>query len=181
LIKLKVTVPKSKFTEKDLEDGFKQTGKDLAKRVHKTYNELVADWKDDRKREIDVRPEFTESVTRKGGGILVEVKTDSEKYRYVDLGTEAHTITARPENPSGLLRFPRGYTPKTQVRSLSVNASGGKHMSGLWAIAKEVEHPGNKARQFEAPIIEEQKPIVVVDLKKYLKDKIKVETETYDL
>jgi hypothetical protein len=177
LIKLKVTVPKAKF--KNLDKAFTDAGKDLAKRVHKTYDELVADWKDDRKREIDVRPSFDETVRKTTAGVRVEVKTDSKKYRYVDLGTDPHPITAN--NPSGLLKFPRGYTPKTQVRSLSVNSSGGKHMSGPWAMTPEVKHPGNDARQFEAPIIEEQKPLVIIDLKKYIKSELKVETETYGL
>jgi hypothetical protein len=170
-----VKLPKDKIS--NVQGAFKKTGKDLAKRVHKTYDELVSDWKDDGQREIDVRPEFHEKVTLTTGKMIVSVKTDSEKYRYVDLGTEPHTIEPRPDNPTGMLVFPSGYTARTRVRSLQTRG-GGKH--GPLTVTPIVpEHPGNEAREFEVPINKEQTPLVIDDLKKNLSKQIQIETESY--
>lgn len=176
MIKLKVILPKAKKITVD--KAVKSAAKDLTKRVHNTYRKLVSDWRDDGARDIDVKPEFDESVTKKSDGVLAEVKTDSLKYRFVDLGTKRHNIDPRPDNPTGLLTFPKGFTPRTTVRSLG-KSSGGKDYQGPWITTPSVKHPGSDARHFEAPIIEEQTPLVIADLRKYIKAELKV--DTYDL
>lgn len=177
MLRIKATLPKvDKALKQKTEKAFESSAKNLAKRVHNTYDELVADWRDDRDRDIDVRPEFDESISKKPKGILVEVKTSNLKYRFVDLGTGEHPIDPRPNNPTGLLIFPRNFTPRTTVGSLQ-KRSGGK--SGPLVFTPHVEHPGNKARNFELPIIEEQKPLITKDFYKNMGKALKVETEQY--
>jgi len=176
LIKFKATLPKGKIG--NIDKAFDTAGKDLAKRVHKTYDNLVSDWRDDGARDIDVKPVFDESVSKKSKGLLVEVKTNNLKYRFVDLGTPPHEIAPKPDNPSGLLTFPSGFTPRTTVKSLQ-KRTGGK--SGPLIFTPHVDHPGSEGRNFEAPIIEEETPIVIADLKKYIKKELRVEVETYDI
>ena len=178
MLRVRAILPKeSKELKRKVDKAFRYSIKKLATRVNKTYDELVSDWRDDRDREIDVRPEFKQSFSKKRNGWLLEVKTDSEKYRYVDLGTDRHDIPPRPDNPTGLLVFPRNFTPRTTVGSLQ-KRSGGK--SGPLVFTPYVkDHPGNKARNFEAPIIKEQIPLVLKDLRKGLKKAMVVETEQY--
>ena len=178
MVKMKVKMPKGAvIKQKDFLDASEKTARDLGKRVHRAYNELTSDWRTDGKRPIDVPVIFEERVSRGSNRITLTVKTDSEKYRYVDLGTEAHPIDPRPENPTGLLKFPSEFTPRTSVRSLS-KRNGGKNWSGPWTITPHVEHLGNDARHFEAPIIEEQIPIVKKEWVINVKKAIKIETES---
>lgn len=177
-LRVKITIPKIDATEEEIDESFKKVARKLAWRVHRTYDELTSDWRKDGARDIDVPVVFNPKITKKAKGILVEVKTESLKYRYVDLGTKSHTITPRPDNKLGLLIFPSEYKPKTSVKSLN-KVEGGKDMSSPWLFVKRVEHPGNEGRDFESPIIDEQKPKVIKDLKDSLDNIIKIETETY--
>ena len=181
MIKFMVTVPNSSISETALKSAVKKIGRNLAKRVHQTYDDLVSDWKDDGGRDgLDSKPEFVEKITQTSNKMVVSVKTDSLKYKYVDLGTDPHPIDPRPENTSGLLVFPSGeYTPRTRVGSLQTR-SGGKDWNSPMVFTGHVErHPGNEARNFEKPINEEQIPLVIEDAKKELGKQIKIETESY--
>ena len=85
------------------------------------------------------KPRFTVKVSASE----IEVRTDSPIWRYVDQGTKPHVI--RPKRPGGMLRFSTGYQAKTRPGSI-IAGSGGA--SGPVAWAKEVQHPGTKARGF---------------------------------
>lgn len=153
-IKARLPVPqkKSAVFEKMLTD----VGGKLAGRVQETYKELTGNWKQDGERPIDTPVVFKEKLTRKTGGLLVEVKTNSLKYRYVDLGTESHDITPRPDNPTGLLKFPQEFRPRTQPKVLKMR-QGGKNWGGPWMTMTHVVHPGIKEpRNFEETINREQ-------------------------
>ena len=160
-------------------NGLRSVGRNLARRVNKTYDELVEDWRNDGKRDIDVRPSFERTIYQSSGWMEVHVKTDSLKYRYVDLGTKQHPIVPRPENTLGLLIFPKEYTPRTTVGSLE-KREGGKNLAGPWVYTNYVDHPGNEPRNFELPIIEEQKPLVLDELQEFLSKTVAklIETET---
>lgn len=72
----------------------------------------------------------------------VDVGTDDEIFGYVDLGTKPHVI--RPKNGK-VLAFKTGGSPKTRPnRLLATGGSAGTDQ----AFAKEVHHPGTKARNF---------------------------------
>lgn len=180
MIRLKAEVPK--VNKADFNKALRDIGDRLAKRVHKTYDELVVNWRNDRDRDIDVRPLFVEKITVSARGMKVEVKTDSLKYRFVDLGTRPHEINPRPENKYGLLIFPKEFTPKTTPQVLGYDSGAGKNWDGPFIRTPHVEeHPGIKEpRMFEIPIIEEQIPIVTRDIVSTLSVKLKklVETET---
>jgi hypothetical protein len=176
---MKVKMPKgSVISKKDFLDASEKTARDLGKRVHRAYNELTSDWRTDYARgEIDAPVVFEESVRRSSDRITLTVKTDSDKYRYVDLGTEKHPIPPRPDNPTGMLMFPAEFTPRTAVKSLE-KRSGGKKWKGPWTTTPYVMHPGNDARHFEVPIIEEQIPIVMKEWIVNVRKAIKIQTES---
>jgi hypothetical protein len=163
LIKFKVKLPSSEKYNGD--KVLRDIGSKLAKRVHNTYTELTGDWKQDGQREIDTPVNFQEKITKDSNGMLVEVKTDSLKYRYVDLGTEAHPIEPRPNNARGLLVFSSKFTPRTKPGDLKTG-SGGKDTGSPTVFTPYVNHPGIKEpRNFEAAINQEQMPIIMDDLK----------------
>ena len=175
MIKLKTEIPKSAPSTQEFMKSFNDVGKRLAKRVHRSYDDLTSDWRGDYARgDIDAPVIFNEKISQNKERTLVEVKTDSDKYRYVDLGTEAHPIKARPDNPTGVLVFSSQFTPRTSVKSLTTK-SGGK--SGPLIFTTTVDHPGVEARHFEHPIIIEQTPVVTKELMRALGDNLKVGTE----
>jgi len=174
LIKLKTEIPKSVPSTQEFMKSFNDVGKRLAKRVHRSYDDLTSDWRGDYARgDIDAPVIFGEKISQNKERTLVEVKTDSDKYRYVDLGTERHDIS--PRSPDGVLVFGSQFTPRTSVKSLATK-SGGKSGSLIFT-AYVKDHPGVKARHFEHPIIIEQTPIVTKELKKALGDNLRVGTE----
>lgn len=86
----------------------------------------------------DEKPRFRVRVGRDA----VSVYTDNAIWRFVDQGTRPHTI--RPRRAS-VLAFPGGYAAKTRVGSIIARAGG---PSGDTRFAREVQHPGTKARGF---------------------------------
>jgi len=151
LIKFKVTLPKEKqFDRQRFMSGLKKVGENLASRVDKTYDELTGEWNDP--------PEFYKTVSTNANGMRVEVKTPNLKYRFVDLGTKPHPIQPLP--PGSFMVFQKDYTPVTKVQSLK-STPGGK--SGDFIFAKQIDHPGSEARNFEIPINKEQIPLVIKD------------------
>ena len=182
--KVKVKVPVSTISADRLKKSLTEIGKRLATRVNQTYYELTSDWRTDYARgEIDAPVVFTKKITWTHKGMTVEVKTDSLKYRFVDLGTEPHPIDPKPypENPHGYLVFPEFFEPRTYVQSLEKNPSGGKDWDGPTIWTRHVDHPGSEGRDFEHPIYVEQTPIIIDELRRVLGDNMKVETEEYDV
>lgn len=80
----------------------------------------------------------------------VEVSTDDAPYGYLDDGTSPHRITGNP-----FLAFPSSFGAKTTVGSL--NAGPGT-VGGNTVYTAEVEHPGNKARDFTGQVIKKVEP-----------------------
>jgi hypothetical protein len=76
----------------------------------------------------------------------VEIFTDNEIYYYVTRGTKAHII--RPVR-APRLRFQTGFRSKTRVRVIGSRAGS---RSGPTVFARQVSHPGSKARDFDKEI-----------------------------
>jgi hypothetical protein len=143
LIRFKAKVPSARFNSSFFVSDMRNMGNELAKRVDETYkNEVMASW--------NSKAKFTKEISSTRSLTKVEVKTDSNIYRYLTRGTEGDYDI--PKEP-GLLRYQVDFIPKTTVGSLK-SKDGGK--SGPYITKHQVKHPGVEAREYEALIIEEQ-------------------------
>jgi len=76
-----------------------------------------------------------------------EVETEDAIWNMLNRGTRAHTIAAKPSNPTGRLHFRQGgFVPKTRVQTF--NSYPGAQASGPWRHPRSVWHPGTKAREW---------------------------------
>lgn len=120
--------------------------RNLTKAVDQTANIV----RDDFKRTVrtwKTKVGFTKrGPTQKVDGIEATVSTGSEIYGFVEHGTRAHVI--RPRR-AGALSFRTGYKAKTRVRVIGSRGGGA---SGPRAFAKQVLHPGTRAREFSPTI-----------------------------
>lgn len=89
----------------------------------------------------DVKGPMTQSGSR-----LIRRTTVSTPFIWVDQGTPPHKITAKN---APVLRFREGFSPMTQPGRL-VASMGGSF--GGWVSAKEVQHPGTKARDISEEV-----------------------------
>lgn len=80
--------------------------------------------------------------------------TNNKIYGYVSRGTKPHII--RPKR-GRVLSFRSGYRAKTIIRRLGSNAGGAY---GAQVFAKQVNHPGNKGREFEEAIADKYQSIL---------------------
>lgn len=125
------------FHIKDAEKGVRKamdTGKD---RILTRYQSTTNGW--------GHRVDFTATATRDG----YVIGTSDPIYAYVDLGTPAHVIEAKPGKT---LAFSVGGSPKTQP---GVIGSGGGARGDTRVFAKRVQHPGTEARGFSEAIARE--------------------------
>lgn len=121
--------------QKELRGALKGTGGLILSDFKKT----TRTWRD--------KPTFQKKgpgIARKG--LAVEVFTHHEVYFFVTRGTRAHII--RPKR-AGRLAFKTGFSPKTRVRVIG-SRTGSR--SGSTVFAKQVSHPGTKARDFDKEI-----------------------------
>lgn len=115
----------------------------------KSHERIVSNWKN--------KPGFAARKTIKPNLITVSVfPTGPNKkiWIFVDRGTRPHIIKAKG---GGVLRFQTGYQPKT-LPSPARTVSGGGRSTGPFRAAKQVNHPGSKARNFSKIIAEDIKP-----------------------
>lgn len=90
------------------------------------------------------KPEFVTESKYQGGSRIITAYTDNQVYNWLDQGTKPHII--RPKR-ARMLAFQSGYTAKTSAApGAFIAKSGGP--SGAWRYAKQVNHPGTKARKF---------------------------------
>ena len=92
-------------------------------------------------------------------GWIIAVGTDNEIYAYLNYGTKPHAI--RPKK-ARRLRFRGGYTSKTVPGRLNTRPGGS---SGDYVSAKEVQHPGTDARNFDKEIVRRNQQPIVDDVK----------------
>lgn len=128
--------------------------RELSKAVDKTAGDMQKDF-EKTTRTWDTKVKFY--ARPKGGQLgrrdmVITVYTNNQIYQYVDEGTKAHII--RPKNANAL-HFLSGYRAKTRPGFIG-SSSGGA--SGESVFAKEVHHPGTKARNFSAIIARKHTP-----------------------
>ena len=162
MIRMRVSVPKIQDSKAHLDMAIRSVAYSLNSRVGKTYNDLTGSWND--------KPEFDMKVTTRGNVTTSEVKTGNLKYRWIDLGTGPRDIVPRKDNPTGMLVFHGPYKAATKPRSL---VSRKKSVGTSKFVLPIVRNHEIKARHFEIPIYEEQKPIIVKELQKSLGDHIR--------
>lgn len=83
-----------------------------------------------------------------GGKLAVDVFTDNLIYFFVSGGTRRHPIPKTPKT-TGFLVFQSGYTAKTRPGVVGSRAGGPR---GPIRRARQVIHPGTKARDFDKVI-----------------------------
>lgn len=107
------------------------------------YEIVTAEWKR--------KPSFTVLVfvSKSEMGYTVQaIGRNAEIWRYVDEGTEPHTIRPKGNYP---LRFRGGYSARTApVARFNV---GSGESSGAWVSTYGVQHPGSEAREFSKTYI----------------------------
>lgn len=137
-IQLKAVLPK-KFNERAFRDAIESMAEAAANDIHGNFQTTVATWKH--------KVQFEKTVTFDPKQIRILVATDDEIYAYVVLGTKRHVI--RPKRAK-VLAFPSAFRAKTIPNKpfvVSIGMTGEKKV-----FAKEVNHPGTKARNFDKVI-----------------------------
>lgn len=117
----------------------------IAESIRGDYEATTAGWR------TPVTFVVREAGVARGGASII-IGTESEVYGYVDKGTRPHPI--RPKSAK-VLRFQTGYRPKTRPRVLR-STSGGA--TGPAVFAKQVQHPGTRAREFTETIADKWQP-----------------------
>lgn len=123
-----------KRMRKALEKGLER----FIKKPQKDFEKTTSTW--------EHGVEFPIEDRSSAGRLAMFTGTDDEVYAMVNDGTEPHII--RPVKAQ-VLAFPVGYKAKTSPGRIS-SGSGGA--SGLMAFAREIHHPGTKARHFDKAI-----------------------------
>lgn len=111
----------------------------VTREAQRRFEELVSDW--------DNEVTFTSDSKIVGNNIIMEVKTDSQIFHWVDKGTKPHTIRPRPNNRRQIMRFLPDYSARTSPGTFRSNPAGGQS-SGDEVFSREVHHPGIAARNF---------------------------------
>ena len=117
-------------------DEIEKALKNLEKDALTDFQRTVVTWKN--------KPTFTSKISLHNP-LSLEIGTEDEIYGYVDLGTKPHIIRAHTDK--GLFftgRITKG-EPKTEPNV--IQAFPGKRGTGLTNIM-QVNHPGNKPRNF---------------------------------
>lgn len=131
-IKLPTNAIPAKQLRQALDDALSQGAADASAKLARP----TGSWKHKAAMQTDVR------------GDTATAGTDDEIYGYVSEGTRPHPIVAK--NAKVLAFGPS--SPKTQVGSLS--SSGGSRDAAS-TFRKRVQHPGTKARKFDAAAAKE--------------------------
>lgn len=112
------------------------------------FQDIVSDWKH--------KPNFRLQVRIQRNRMTITVFAQGQNadiWKYVDEGTKAHVIRPKGKKP---LRFKGGYVPRTTP--IAEYGGLGK-ATGNWTSAKQVYHPGTKAREFTVTIGDEFQPL----------------------
>ena len=125
------------FNIKGLKTNLRKTLRAEGKIDKRMLQETTATWRGSKPRfkviERVTSEELSVEVVPSGAG--------AQKWNWLEEGTKAHII--RPRNRSGRLYFRTGGRPKTSVGKLkSGRGRAGKNL----VVAKQVRHPGTKAR-----------------------------------
>lgn len=150
------------------QDAFRRQFRNACKRagygIQRDFEKTTATW--------EHKPKFTSSTSVVGPGPAVLVETDDEIYTYVDKGTKPHEIWAGAytgKSDKKVLAFQGTYTAKT-VPGVIGSRSGGK--SGEWVHTPMVQHPGTKARNFDAIIERKWTPRFKAEIEQAMRDAV---------
>lgn len=119
---------------------------ETSKVLKRDHEKVVAAWKH--------KPKFGSVFKVRADVISANVYAfgvNAKIWFWVNDGTKAHII--RPKN-KGLLKFQTGYKPRTARGGFG----GPGKADGNWVFAKEVRHPGTKARNFTKLIVRRAAP-----------------------
>lgn len=145
-------VVKSKFRQKLI-----QTDRDLRKELGKAAQEAGKILKRDHEKVVSMwnhKPKFGYVYKVSGNEISANVYAygaNKKIWFWVNDGTKPHII--RPKR-SKYLKFRTGYKPRTARGGFG----GPGKADGPWVSAKEVKHPGIKAREFTKLIVSRARP-----------------------
>jgi len=145
------------FQPKAIEDAVRKAQREWLVKVTQEFLKTTRNWKH--------RVAFAGKMAAKGIAATMEVGTADDIYRYVDEGTGLYGPSKRkyPIRPkrAKALAFPSVSAPKTRPGSL-VSGAGSK--GGKTVFAKEVRHPGIKARDFTGQIEKKMRKVLEKDL-----------------
>ena len=132
-IKFKPIIP-TKLNDKAIRDHLRAGLNDTANGILLDFEAYTATWKH--------KVKFRKSVSVQENHTHMMVETDDDIFRFVNDGTKDHDIPKTPKQ-SGALAFPSQFVPKTQPGWI-VSSKG--YRGGKTWFAKQVHHPGTKAR-----------------------------------
>jgi hypothetical protein len=136
-IKLTPILPKRKIFDVDaLERGIEDALDDAAEYAQELFEKTTATW--------ETKVNFTINKTKNGR----TVGTRSTIYKFVDLGTKAHEITARRADA---LVFQYGQARRAKTKPNTISSYKG-NAGDQWATKKTVQHPGTAPRNFSQKI-----------------------------
>ena len=159
-------LPSKKYNTAAVKNAIDSEITAIANDILLDYELTTATWKRNVKFEKEI------NVSRDKQEILVG--TDDEIYGYVDFGTKPHPI--RPKRPGGRLAFPSEFVPKSQPGQM-VSSKG--YSGGETLFAKEVNHPGTKARKFSKNIQKKWKPLFEKRMNKAMKKAVEASGHAY--
>lgn len=149
MIVFKSIKPAKPFQSSIFRAELKTAAAQMENKILADFEKTTATW------EHDVKFKASVAAGAAAGGIGVEVATKDKVYGYVDEGTKPHIIRPKKRNKRGLLSFQTGGHAKTRPKVIGSTAGrkGNKQV-----FAKEVHHPGTKARQFTKTISKKWQP-----------------------
>lgn len=132
-IKLTPILPKRKIFDIDaLERGIEDALDDASEYAQELFEKTTATW--------ETKVNFTINKTKNGR----TVGTRSTIYKYVDLGTKAHEITAKRADA---LVFQFGAARRAKTKPSVISSYKG-NAGDTWRSKKSVQHPGTEPRNF---------------------------------
>jgi hypothetical protein len=115
---------------------------EISKGINKDFQKTVKTWKK--------KPKFVTIKSLRGGNLELFNGTDNQVFQWVSDGTKGpYLIPKQPKPPGTSLVFPSHFTPKTIP---NITWSGAGSTAGPMVYAKQVTHPGIKARNFDKVI-----------------------------
>jgi hypothetical protein len=133
------SIKPKRLNDKAFFDELKAEMNRVAKEINDDYRKTTQTWKH--------KPQFVTLTDTSRGELTIAVLTDDEIYGYVDEGTKGPYVI-RPKRARAL-RFPGVFRAKT---SPGVIGSTSGFKGGDNVYAKQVIHPGIKARNFSKTI-----------------------------
>lgn len=131
----------STFDTDALLDALLEVYEDATRQALDKWDDVTETW--------EIKPVFTVTRRFRPDEWTFTIDTDDQRMYWINYGTDPHVITPRPSNPTGLLRFPIGFTPKTTPKIASSRV-GGKF--GPITSRPSVNHPGVEPRRFDLVI-----------------------------